>query len=61
MNSKDERLCKGNAIVTPQIAREAANFWQRGEMIRSQGVGPCVHRDRNAKNMSHIQDFLSRV
>jgi pimeloyl-ACP methyl ester carboxylesterase len=52
---------EAHAIVTPQIAQEAAHLWQHGEIIQIKGAGHCIHRDRYAETMPQIQAFLSRV
>ena len=49
------------AIVTPQIAREAAQLWRQGEVIQIPRAGHCVHRDRYTQTMPQIEAFLSRV
>ena len=50
-----------SAIVTPQVAQEAASLWRQGEVIQIQGAGHCIHRDRYTETMPQIQEFLSRV
>lgn len=49
------------AIVSPQVAQEAASLWRQGEVIHIPRAGHCIHRDRYAETMPMIQDFLSRV
>ena len=49
------------AIVTPQVAQEAASLWRQGEVIQIQGAGHCIHRDRYTETMPQIQEFLSRI
>ncbi|HYA99484.1 MAG TPA: alpha/beta hydrolase [Ktedonobacteraceae bacterium] len=49
------------AIVTPQVAREAASLWRQGEIIYIQEAGHCLHRDRYAETIPQIQNFLSRI
>src|SRR6185312_1878253 len=49
-----------HAIVTPQIAQEAANLWQQGEVLQIQGAGHCIHRDRYAATLPQVLDFLRR-
>ena len=49
------------AIVTPQVAQEAASLWRQGEVIQIQGAGHCIHRDRYAETMPQILAFLSRA
>ncbi len=50
-----------SAIVTSQVAQEAASLWRQGEVIHIQGAGHCIHRDRYAETMPQIQHFLDRV
>ncbi len=50
-----------SAIVTPQVAQEAASLWRQGEVIQIQGAGHCIHRDRYTETMPQIQEFLSRI
>ena len=52
---------EAHALVTPQIAQEAASLWQQGEIIQIPGAGHCIHRDRYSETMPQILDFLSRV
>lgn len=52
---------EAHAIVTPQVAQEAARLWQQGKVIQIAGAGHCIHRDRYAETMPQIQSFLSQV
>jgi pimeloyl-ACP methyl ester carboxylesterase len=50
-----------HAIVTPQIALEACNLLQQGEVVQIAGAGHCIHRDKYKESMAAILPFLSRV
>jgi pimeloyl-ACP methyl ester carboxylesterase len=52
---------ESHAIVTPEIAQQAARLWQNGEVVQVPGAGHSIHRDRYAETMAPIQAFLSRV
>lgn len=51
---------KAGAIVSPQIAQEAASLWQQGQVVQIQGAGHCIHRDRYAETIPQVLDFLSQ-
>lgn len=52
---------QAHAIVSPQLAQEAASLWQHGEILQIQGAGHCIHRDRYAATVPQVLNFLSRV
>ena len=47
------------AIVTPEIAQEAAHLWQQGEVVHIDGAGHNIHRDRYEETMAAVHDFLN--
>lgn len=49
-----------NAIVTAQVAAEAVELWQSGEVAHIQGAGHCIHRDRYAETLAAINAFLQK-
>lgn len=49
-----------HAIVTPEVAAEAQQLWQRGEVARVSGAGHNIHRDRYPEAMAAARAFLSR-
>jgi pimeloyl-ACP methyl ester carboxylesterase len=50
-----------HAIVTPEVAQEAAQLWKRGEVLHIVGAGHNVHRDRYDETMASVRDFLRRT
>lgn len=50
-----------HAIVTPEIAQEAALIWRNGEVVHISGAGHNIHRDRYDETMTVVQAFLSRT
>lgn len=48
------------ALVSPELAVEAARLWKQGEIAHIAGAGHCIHRDRYEESMSAITDFLKR-
>ncbi len=48
------------AIVTPEIAREATELWKGAEVVQIAGAGHCIHRDRYEETMAAIDAFLER-
>ena len=50
-----------HAIVTPEVAQEAAQLWKRGEVLHIRGAGHNVHRDRYDETMASVRDFLRRT
>lgn len=49
------------AIVTPEIARQAASLWKQGEVVHIAGAGHSIHRDRYAEVMAAVRTFLNKV
>jgi N-formylmaleamate deformylase len=49
------------AIVTPQVAQEAAQIWKNGEVIHISGAGHNIHRDRYDQTMAAVRAFLSSL
>lgn len=49
-----------HAIVTPEVAAEAQQLWQKGEVAHLSGAGHNVHRDRYPEAMAAARAFLSR-
>jgi len=50
-----------HAIVTPEIAQEAAQLWKHGEVLHMSGAGHNIHRDRYDETMTAAQAFLNRT
>jgi pimeloyl-ACP methyl ester carboxylesterase len=50
-----------HAIVTPEIAQEAAQLWEYGAVLHMSGAGHNIHRDRYDATMASVRDFLSRT
>jgi N-formylmaleamate deformylase len=50
-----------HAIVTPEIAQEAAQLWKQGEVLHMSGAGHNIHRDRYDETMASVRAFLSRT
>ncbi len=50
-----------HAIVTPEIAQEAAQLWKHGEVLHMSGAGHNIHRDRYDETMTSVRAFLSRT
>lgn len=48
------------AIVSPELAAEAARLWKQGEIAHIAGAGHCIHRDRYEEAMGAVKDFLKR-
>lgn len=48
------------AIVTAEVAREAAALWRQGEVARIAGAGHCIHREQLAPSVAAVRAFLSR-
>jgi N-formylmaleamate deformylase len=49
------------AIVTPEIARQAAQIWKQGEVVHIAGAGHNIHRDRFTETMAVVRAFLNRT
>jgi pimeloyl-ACP methyl ester carboxylesterase len=49
------------AIVTPEVAQEAAHIWKNGEVVHISGAGHNIRRDRYDETMAAVRAFLSRV
>jgi pimeloyl-ACP methyl ester carboxylesterase len=49
------------AIVTPEVAQEAAHLWKYGEVLHISGAGHNIHRDRYDETMTPVRAFLSRT
>ncbi len=49
------------AIVTPEVAQEAAQLWKHGELLHISGAGHNIHRDRYDETMTSVQAFLNRT
>jgi len=50
-----------HAIVTPEIAQEAAQLWKHGEVLHISGAGHNIHRDRYDETMTAVRAFLNRT
>ena len=50
-----------HAIVTPEIARQAAQLWKHGELLHIRGAGHNIHRDRYNETMTEVRAFLNRT
>jgi N-formylmaleamate deformylase len=48
------------AIVTPQIAEEAARLWHNGELLHIPGVGHNIRREQHDTYVAAITDFLQQ-
>lgn len=48
------------ALVTPEVADEAAQLAGNLEVARITGAGHCIHRDRYDETMRMVRDFLQR-
>lgn len=49
-----------HAIVTPEMATVARQFWQRGEVAQIARAGHNIHRDRYPETMAVARAFLGR-
>ena len=49
-----------HAIVTPEVAQEAAQIWKHGEVVHISGAGHNIHRDRYDETMAAVRAFLNR-
>ena len=49
------------AIVTPEIAQEAAGLWQTGKVARIDGAGHSIHREQFEPYMQAVTGFLAKV
>jgi pimeloyl-ACP methyl ester carboxylesterase len=48
------------AIVSERVAAEAASLWTSGRVLKIEGAGHCIHRDRWSESMAPIRSFLLR-
>jgi pimeloyl-ACP methyl ester carboxylesterase len=48
------------AIVTPQVAAEVVGLWRAGEVVRLEGAGHSIHRDKYDETMAAVIAFLDR-
>lgn len=46
------------AIVTPEVAAEAARWWSDGRIVRLPGAGHGVHRDAFGRYVETVVEFL---
>lgn len=49
------------AIVKPKTAKQAVDFWSQGRVVRIEGAGHCIHRDRWNESMQAVREFLARL
>ena len=49
------------AIVTPEVAQEAAQLWKHGKVVHISGAGHNIHRDRYDETMAEVQAFLNSI
>lgn len=54
-------LVTGDGIITPQVAQEAADLWREGSVVRFDGAGHDVHRDRYDRYIEVVKAFLEEV
>ncbi|MBV9280654.1 MAG: alpha/beta hydrolase [Chloroflexi bacterium] len=47
------------AVVTPEVAHEAAGLWQNGQVAHIAGAGHTIHRDRYEETMAAVRAFLA--
>jgi N-formylmaleamate deformylase len=50
-----------HAIVTPEVAQEAARRWKNSEVVHISGAGHNIRRDRYEETMAAVRAFLSRT
>lgn len=48
------------AIVTPEVARQALELWENGEVVAIEGAAHCIHRDRYDETLAAVNAFLDR-
>jgi pimeloyl-ACP methyl ester carboxylesterase len=46
------------ALVTPETSEEAVRLWPAGRVVRVDGAGHCIHRDRWEATMAPVRAFL---
>jgi hypothetical protein len=46
--------------VSERVAAEAASLWTSGRVLKIEGAGHCIHRDRWSESMAPIRSFLLR-
>lgn len=49
------------AIVTPEVAREAAETWRQGEVVRIDGAGHNIRREQFGRYVAVVTAFLAKV
>ncbi len=49
------------AIITPEVAREAARLLKQGELVRIRGAGHNIHRERYEETMRVVKRWLARI
>jgi N-formylmaleamate deformylase len=49
------------AIVSPEVAQEAASLWRQGKVVRISPAGHCIHRDQFAPYMTALKAFLAEI
>lgn len=49
-----------HAIVSPEIAQQAAEIWTNCEVVQVNDAGHCIHRDQYETTMQAVRAFLSK-
>ncbi|MHB1317554.1 MAG: alpha/beta fold hydrolase [Anaerolineae bacterium] len=49
------------ALVTPEVAAEAAGLWKEGRVVRISGAGHNIRRERFGPYMEAVRGFLSEM
>jgi N-formylmaleamate deformylase len=49
------------ALVTSEVAQEAADVWQDGKIAHIDGVGHCIRREASEQYVALVRAFLAQV